>query len=367
MDSSLQSRFRGALVGAALGQLVGDSTQSHLTSQWMAQGLPHKSFPVASTSSTVNNSEWPRVAVDLILVLIAGVWGQANAERLPTMPRSPVHESSSRHPDAEFPISLEDVPSPIRADGLAIATLPLALFFQDDDDVFQARFEQVMTAWQVPSWGQAATRLWLDTTIVALREQPPADRLIHQLQERHFHTKNSSTLNEGLLVIKDLMKPQIGAPQALTILREWAESHCTSFSSPHAESLSPAVYIMPIIGSLYGFFTAADEPQLALYRLSHALRHINELSHLPMMTMLMGALMGAYHGDVNLPLEWQWAIAQWGVKPSSTKTEWGGKKLLDVFDLADQLFAAWIGVEQPGTVQPLSCPVAIAYPRIISS
>jgi hypothetical protein len=338
----------------------------------MAQGLPRRLSPLAAASSTVNDSgvndsEWSRVAVDLTQVLIAGAWGQANAERLPDMSRSPIHESSSKQPDAEFPILLERVPSPIRADGLAIATLPLALFFQDDDDVFQSRFDQVMAAWHVSSWVQAVTRLWLDTVIVALREQHPSDRLIHRLQDRHSNTKNSSTLNEGLLVIKDLMKQQIGATRALTILREWAESHCMAFGSSNAQSLPSAVYVMPIIGSLYGFFTTADEPQLGLYQMSHALRQVNEQSHMPMMSMLMGALMGAYHGDVNLPLEWQWAIAHWGVKPSSTKTEWCGKKLLDILELADQLFAAWIGVDQPDTIQALNLPIAVTHPRIISS
>ncbi|MGJ3254120.1 MAG: hypothetical protein ACFE0J_23750 [Elainellaceae cyanobacterium] len=371
MDSSLQSRFRGALMGAAIGQLVGDSAQSHLSSRWMAQGLPRRLSPFDSIPSTVNDSdindsEWSRVAVDLIHVLIGGTWGQANVDRMPDTARSPAPDSSSSQSDAEFPISLEQVPSPIRADGLAIATLPLALFFQDDDTVFQARFEQVMAAWQVSSWVQAATRLWLDTLILALREQSPADHLIYLLQDRHSNTKNSLTLNEGLLVIKDLMKQHIGATRALTILREWAESRCLSSNSPTSEAVPPAIYIMPIMGSLYEFFTAADEPQLALYRLSHALRQANEQSHRPMMAMLMGSLMGAYHGDVKLPLEWQWAIAQWGVEPSSTKIKWGGKKWLDIIELADQLFAAWIGVEQPKIIQTLNLPIAIAHPRIIS-
>lgn len=366
MDSSLQSRFRGAFAGAAIGQLVGDSAQSHRSSHWMAQGLPRRLSPF-SPSSTVNDSEWSRVAVDLIHVLIGGAWGQANADRLPDMARSPVNDSPVSQPEVNFPISLEQVPSPIRADGLAIATLPLALFFQDDDDVFQARFEQVMAAWQVSSWVQAATRLWLDTLIVTLREQSPGDHLIYHLQGRQFNTKNSLTLNEGLLIIKDLMKQQLGATRALTILREWAESRCLASDSPTSEAVPPAVYVMPIMGALYGFFTAADEPQLALYRLSHALRQANEQSYMPMMTMLMGALMGAYHGDVKLPLEWQWAIAQWRVKPSSTKFKWGGKKWLDIIELADQLFAAWIGVERPEIIQMPNLPIAIAHPRIIST
>lgn len=305
MQSSLTSRFRGTLLGAVLGEVLGENVQQRgptlRSPDWFTVdrwGFGSKGTP---------DQSWMQLTLKVAQALTLNHRWQSDA--LP-----------QRVPD-----------SPQQA-GLAIATLPLALYYHDDITQLRSHLSALFPS----EHGISETRLGIEaitsTLSLALHEKLVPSLLIDQL------------LSELDLPI-DLLFTQ----QMIQVRNLLLSNACSANAIRQLRTLSPGKTLATAI-ALYCFLSTPEDPRLSILKAAR-------LGYLPSLTCaLVGALSGCYNGLEDLPLHWRRSLAT-TTSASGTATERNPEII------ADQLLVSWLGIVQPAESQ-LSA-LAIAAPRVI--
>ncbi|MBD2073280.1 ADP-ribosylglycohydrolase family protein [Phormidium sp. FACHB-592] len=339
MRYSLLSRFQGTFWAAALGHELGAYSRSR---QAIAKNRTEGSEVVRLAANPTNwhpglgrenaSSSQPslggRMAISCARSLVnPGGW----------------HEHALAAISKEFAISAPEtsvatgirsgvLPETIAAE-LAIATLPVALFFHDDQNRQQQRLLQTVKLW------------------------------------RCLPDVEAGLLAVGYAIaqaLQDCLEPQTLLPQIITYLKQSTVSQSTSLP----ELIGTLEQTQTLVKQGAGLYTAINQIQvrqqtgneaiaLAFYcflstpcdlRLA-LLRAARCGEAAPVIAALTGALGGAYQGSSGLPLAWLATDSQlWGITNTA------------LHELAAHLFAAWSGVYAPAGRMAVA---AIAAPGVI--
>jgi hypothetical protein len=244
----------------------------------------------------------------------------------------------------------------VDAGQLAIATIPLAMVLYEDTDTLRQAFRHLATVWSIPSHLTTAVLTMLNAVAFLLHQPQTPNGLMQHLIETSQSESDAADWTAQLLDVQALTSSTTPAPIAINqITRGLLPSQRTQYPETRSSLVS-----------LYGFLTAFDEPGLAVHRLLWLLKQqVSELT-IPSTCALLGGLLGAYHGAIALPLDWQFTFFNQEDSPPSTLIERDGKTDLMIDWLADQLTAAWRGETNPAANYRVSDRLAITAPRVIS-
>lgn len=340
MRYSLLSRFQGMLLGAAIGEELGCYRAAHdspnaVRPQSLTPALPYlskwnpgtqleQSFqPISKTIYGHTALGWTKTLLD------QGGWKGFESGLTTDFQL----DSNSLHQpgDISFRNGAE----------LAIAALPLMLFFHDNEIRLTQVLEDVVTRLKMPRSTLAELTVIHRTIAQILTEQFTPDRLvpdlIEQLQNSDRLSQNDST---GL----------VASLQMVQTLSQQGASLDTAVRQLVVSKEEPSsVEIISLV--LYCFLSTPDNVRLTLLRAAH-------LSVMPQVLCgLAGALSGAYNSVTGLPLHWHWEaeanspMRAWGVTSATLK------------HLATQLLAVWSGVYDLNSLPDLS--LAVAPPGVI--
>ncbi|UBF26651.1 ADP-ribosylglycohydrolase family protein [Kovacikia minuta CCNUW1] len=307
MRYSLLSRFQGALLGAALGDRLG--------------------FEFQKQPSHLN---YGKTAIDYAEALIH--WGGQNGLGL----GQTNHQFSAPEKQSQSPLNQAQL---MMAAEWAIATLPIALFFHDDEIKLQQTLQTLVNG-QGYGGLQGGVLTSGFAIAQALQERlKPLDlipRTIAYLQRESTPTDSDSDLITKLQQGQSLLQEGRDLHTALRVLLPTNQSR----TGNRAISLA-----------LFCFLSTPEDMRLTL------LRAVRCGSESRMVCALTGALAGAYNSAGGIPVEWSLSLS----KPSQI-LDWqiSGP---EICYLSERLLAAWSGVYDP-TISSLSHS-AIAAPGII--
>ncbi len=305
MQSSLTSRFRGTLLGAALGEVLGENVQQRGPKLRSPDWFTVDRWGFASKGTP--DQSWMQLTLKVAQALTLNHRWQSDA--LP-----------QRVPD-----------SPQQA-GLAIATLPLALYYHDDITQLRSHLSALFPS----EHGISETRLGIEaitsTLSLALHEKLVPSLLIDQLLSE-LDLPIDLLFTQQMIQVRDLLLSTACSANAIRQLR----------ALPPGKTLATAI-------ALYCFLSTPEDPRLSILKAAR-------LGYLPSLTCaLVGALSGCYNGLEDLPLHWRRSLAT-TTGASGTATERNSQVI------ADQLLVSWSGIVQPAESQVSA--LAIAAPRVI--
>ncbi|AFZ31437.1 ADP-ribosylation/Crystallin J1 [Gloeocapsa sp. PCC 7428] len=284
MRYSLGSRFRGTLLGAAIGGMLTQATSS-------------KDAQIKAADFT-----WERLATEVAQSLIR----QGNLSY-------PANQSKTSH-------SVKVI----------IATLPIALFYHENETRLQAHLQQFV-AWQNDPEIIAGVLAVGYAIASSLREMPPANLMGRVIQ---FIAAPQLQLTQQLVQVQSLLKHQASLAKAIAVL---GEAQPTS----------------AIALALYCYLSTPEDFSLSLRRAAH----LSQRS--PAISSIVGALSGVYNGTTSIPLPWRLALA----RDRQFLALWGMQSEAELLRLCDTLVAAWSGAYN--TTIDDSLPTAIAAPQVI--
>jgi ADP-ribosylglycohydrolase len=353
MHYSLLSRFQGALVGAALGEIIGfryqTRLQTHFTQSFKTvEDWEHGSQSTSVIPQAISQASLGKIIVDSSLQLIDQNQWNLNQWSLDEQPNKlelfwtalDIQNASSA------PVNLAYI-----ATGMAIATLPLSLYFHEDRHRLQSHLQSILTQADLASVeAELAQAVMISAYIIslALQERLEPHRLISDVFAELALDPTQSAVSQSLQQAQDLIKQ--GQP-------------LTSIASriPHGFSSTPDKMVIgsDMLLALCGFLQTPEEFRLSLLRIA-------PLSPKPRWTcMLAGAFSGAYNGVAGLPLAWR----RWLHPPRAgavlLKELWSLPSEHELLRLATDFLTVWAGSYSFQNVSATASSLSIAAPGII--
>lgn len=313
MKYSLLSRFRGALLGSLVGEMLGNKSCQDLV--WGHRAV----MPLKSDDAQLSPllSEWSQIAICGTQSLIDN--GRLTLEDwgLP----------SKKTPSSLF------LPSVDVSGGVAVAMLPIALFFHEDEIKLRQNLLQVATAWQQkPEVFEGALAVAYAIAL-ALTEKLNVTTLIPQILT-DLGTQETPFVQQ-LKQIQRLLEQGASLDTTLTQLRRETQIR-NEPQQYHHTSVALAFYC---------FLSTPEDFRLCVNRASHT-RYHSETT-----VALTGALAGVYNSIIGIPIRWRLAANRINVG-------------LHRLQLADRLLEVWSGVYDTSTSVE-SQRLTVAAPRVI--
>ena len=313
MQYSLLSRFRGALLGSLIGEILGSS--SLLPSRLLrksSQAQDNKSLVAAPTIAQLN---WSQIAT-------CGIESLIERGRL-DMEDWQLHSSKI--------LSLDLLKNMANSSEAALATLPIALFFHDEPNKLQQQLQQATAFWQNQTDENEGVLVVGYAIALALTEKLKSN-LIPQILSLLGNAK--TPLGQQLQQVQTLINSGATLDRAVSQLRQE-----TKLLGAKADSITA------ISLAFYCFLSTPEDLRLCLCRASR-------ISHQPQLTAaLTGAIAGAYNSNIGIPVGWRLAANQINI-------------ITQRLQLAERLFAVWSGAYDVSVVEPFPW-AAIAAPRVI--
>ncbi len=359
MRYSLLSQFQGVLVGAAIGELLGIS--------WAAQVTQADQLDLTAPQLPLNCPEqWQRLLSSTLtgekLSASEPRWGhlvvlgtQSLVQR-GELNLADWQQFRQRH--AQGTADLET----LEASKMAIASLPIALFFHEDETKLYQNLERV------GQWAASEPSSILASFIISLA--------IAQALQNQFHPQRS--IPQMIAAITRL-ETRLGRPiaeadhmailmqqlaQVQTLLEQQAslERARSQLCQPLQATPTPheLKQIQPIMAALYCCLATPSDWRLAV------LRSLQMKTAPALVATLTGAVSGAANSLAGIPVEWRLILDQTnGI--STLKSLWQVVEFeAEVIELASGLLATWSGTydTQKFPVKRYHVP-AIAAPRVI--
>lgn len=314
MQYSLLSRFRGVLLGSFIGErLCSNGIQGR-----GAEGLWLTSPPTQDTQSNQILSDWSQIATYGIQSLIR--CGYLNLD------------DWMQHINVMQP-SLLVLNMTASSSEVAVATLPMALFFHDNEVKLQQQMLKATSVWQNDSQASQGALAVAYAIALALTEQLNAHTVIPKTLA--YLGTTPTPLTQQLEQVQTLLEQGAGLDTTLTQLRR---GQTRGGKLPHSPYTSIAL-------AFYCFLSTPDDFRLCV---SRAVRS----GYQPQITVtLTGALAGAYTSITGIPVRWYLAANRISV---------GGQRL----QLADRLLAVWSGAYDISAIKPCQ-QAAVAAPSVI--
>lgn len=297
MRYSLLNRFRGAFIGLALGEILSSVGNKNLQNR----GLPKDSA----------FSQWGKIA-------------RSGAESAIACGRVDLQDWLGRSDLLqEFLLSSNKIE--VSSGEVAVATLPVLLFFHDNEIILRDRLTQVLTSWQLSS-ETIEDVLALGYAIAhALTEQLNPKTLLPQVLG--YFANASTPLLEQLGQVQILLEQNASLETVLAQL---------SRNSPQTT--------LPIALAFYCFLSTPEDFRLSVIRAAKT----SDRSQVT--TALTGMLSGAYNSYSSIPLSWR-------ISFNHTDQQ-------QMLQLADSLLAVWSGVYHVTTVNQCHLS-AVAAPHVM--
>jgi hypothetical protein len=319
MRYTLLNRFQGSLLGAAIGEILGancrDRNLAKQPSPWLT--VQDWGFQPLAASSV----GWGSLAVKQLRHLLQPDLPLPNAVSLPEL-------------------------EPSRS-GLAIATLPIALFYHENPNQMQAQIRQAIAPWQASAESAIGVLLVAYTLSLILREQFSPATLITDFIH-YFDLPPTDPLIASLNSLRSDL-PLV----------------------PTAHS--------PVVLALAAFLKTPDSYRLSLLQAAQFQVQPS------VVCAIVGILAGAYNGKAGLPLDWYSALQR--RRSPALPSESASTKLLQgaeitppllllwevdsetqLLELTHQLFVSWSGMYDLTQYAPFSTGSSVlAAPRVIRS
>lgn len=333
MQYSLVSRFRGALLGAALGDLwaAASLSSSQSSSQKSASPLQlievPSGSPIAALPATAIH--WGAIATTIARTLIQPGFQPSQWSDGRVLPPSEAR-SGGENSAADL---LE------AAAGWAIAALPLMLCYHDNFSDLRSHLSAI------PASARADALVLGYTLSQILQDQLNPDTLIAQILADLDLEKTNWALADQLTEVQYLIRAGASLAIAQRVL-----------GASTALSATP----MPMAMALYCFLGTPEDFRLSL------LRSTRQFPLSTLTATLAGALSGCRNTTAGLPLQWRSPFQQRCSDACLLRSRWGVETEIDLLHLADLLLAHWAGFYHP--IQPLPLARyrgAIAAPNVI--
>ena len=218
--------------------------------------------------------------------------------------------------------------------GAIMATLPVALFYHDNEIKLRQNLLSVVDIWQHDPASRDGALAVGYAVLQSLKEINPA-ALIPQTID---FLGSPSKLGQHLAQVQTLLEQGAGLERAVT--------HLARDSQPST----------PIALAFYCFLSTLEDFRLSILRATRT-------GYKLQVTAITGALSGAYNSTAGIPVTLRMALSQPDNKPMAA---WGMKTEAEMLELSDYLLAVWSGVYDKTTytdgVMPYS---AIAAPGVI--
>ncbi|MBI4780356.1 MAG: ADP-ribosylglycohydrolase family protein [Oscillatoriophycideae cyanobacterium NC_groundwater_1537_Pr4_S-0.65um_50_18] len=336
MRYTLLSRFQGSFLGAALGEVFAADRD-------------------ASDLQSSARPSWGKVAIAQMDALTNG------------------HASPS-------PELTQQLPQPISAAGVAIALLPLALFYHEDAEQFSQQAQQRLVQWQLPIETGMGGLVLGQSIGVILREQCQPLELIPRLLASLDQHPQPSVLARQLTQVQEWLTEDAIASR-FSVHKLFADA----IANPRELALMETA---PIALALYAFLSTPEAFSLSLLRVAQLFHgfdtHGLNSHHLgiwPLAACLTGALSGAYNGRAGLPQDWRNRLRSEPEPPDSKNPAsehlvlenrsyltllWEVESETELLEYVHRFIAAWSGMHNP--IQhslPPKTLVTLAAPQII--
>jgi hypothetical protein len=313
MRYSLLSRFQGALLGSVVGEnLVRVGCQNHpsggvsLTSPKLEEAQTHQQLSV-----------WSQLAT-------------CGAESLIRCGRLKLEDWWLLWEKTPSSLCLNSVPSMSES---AVATLPIALFFHEDEVKLRQQLLTSQDLWQHQSEALEGVLAIAYAISLALTEQLDCATLIPRIQ-LYLGTSQSPLIRQ-LEQVQMLLEKRAGLETTLTQLRREAQIRGETLGRAHTS----------IALALYCFLSTPEDFRLAVSRAALT-------CYQPQTTAtLTGALAGAYNSIIGIPVSW---------RLTANRISSGNQRL----QLADRLLEVWAGFYDV-SASAQGKPLAVAAPRVI--
>lgn len=337
MQYSLLSRFRGTLLGAALGDLYPTASQSD----------PQQSGSILPPAETLKESggipstapclHWGAIATKLAQNLIQdGSHPYSWSDCL-----GPLSSSVAGLGGGSRTTNEVEADALVGSVGWAIAALPLMLCYHDHFPALRSHLAML------PGVAQANALVLGYTLARILQEQLNPTTLIAQILADLDLERTNWALADQLSEVQRLIR----ADASLAIAYRVLNSSTGSFAST-----------MPVALALYCFLYTPEDFRLSLLRSS---RHSAQLR---LTNALVGAMSGCKNTTAGLPLRWRYPLQQRGESSFLLRARWGVDTETELLHLADFLLAHWAGFYHPSQALPLTrYRGAIAAPNVIRS
>ncbi len=322
------------MLGAAIGEIWGAYGES-----WQL-GVKQPSFLPSS---------WGRLVVRGTEGLIRqgkldlADWGEPPEEKRPSTENGKFYEEASfsgyASPNTDETYTKYDHKS---ADGSGIvATVPVALFFHEDEAKLRQNLQQVADVWQDDSVLKDGTLAIGYAIALALKER-----------------LDPATLIPETLIYLDVETPLVQQlRQVQTLLEEGAGLETTLWTlMPRQSAPRPNAAIAL---AFYCFLSTLEDLRLSVVRAARCPQ--------PQITIaLTGALSGAYNSIAGIPVGWRLALGKQKDDNSPLATLWGLHSETELLRLAARLLAAWSGVcDAEKFLIDTSLVSAVAAPKVI--
>ncbi|MBD2058572.1 ADP-ribosylglycohydrolase family protein [Oculatella sp. FACHB-28] len=369
MRYSLSSRFQAVLLGAALGEILGTQCQVMQSqqpqvkqpSQWTS--LSRWGFSDSTLANRIAIAPaWGRVAVQLIKGLIRGGGGETSWINEVLDVLEIPFEQSNREPNSERNSSEQDEGSPLpdfpQIDaGLAIAALPIALFFHADPHQLEQELQQADKVWRHrPELSDGVLAISYALSL-ALREQLDPTQLIAEIvEELELNRDRPTTTDPSAPSNSANFVEQLRFTQSLN---QTSLDRATAQIRDQLSKSQTGLDALTIAIAFHCFLNTPEDFCLSVIRAAQLHRN-------PQTTCLTAALSGAYNGISSIPLSWRSALSRGSSEHSPLNHLWGVATEAELQQLSDQLLAAWSGAYD--LVHLLNYPgqtFAIAAPKVI--
>jgi hypothetical protein len=347
MHQSLLNQFRGAYLGAMLGDGLAQNGANCIKQSCPTPPLPFGAIALRCTQT-----------------LILSALGKTVPAPVLAEPRSPLE----------------------RLESLLALAFPCALFYHDDLIQFQIEIAQQQHQW-CPEFTQqcsAAEQQHLDNSVLIFAV------ILSRILHHQFDPLNPEQAIAPLMTDLELSQRSPSWHTALTALADIVRSH-----QPLAIALEHLAQQVPqtkptdlldlaLLWSLYLVFSSAADFPLSLrrvYFLKSPSFGADALSPVPMYRLVMlltGIMGGAYNGLEGIPLSWRQALLPDAhlLEPSDAdppvssallssnvlERQWQVMSEVEPLQLADQLFAVWSGADLLSDLFNATPSVAIASP-----
>jgi ADP-ribosylglycohydrolase len=375
MRYSLSSRFQGVLLGAALGEILGTQCQVVQTYQPQAKqplswaDISHWGFSNSASATSANStaaitSGWGHVAVQVAKGLIQGGGGETSWINEVLDVLNIPFEQSNQPLNAEQNLFERNIVKTTQLPqidaGLAIAALPIALFFHADPHQLEQELQQADKVWQHQSelgaeLGDGILALSYALSL-ALREQLDPTQLIAEvIEELELNRDRAATADPSAPSTPSKFVEQLQFAQTMNQTSlDRATAGIRSLPSKPQPSDTLAIAI-----AFHCFLNTPEDFSLSVIRAA-------QLHGNPQTTCLTAALSGAYNGISSIPLNWRSALERGNSEHSPLNRLWGVATATELQQLSDQLLAAWSGAYD--LIHLLNYPAhtfAIAAPKVI--
>ncbi len=317
MRYSLCSRFRGTLLGAAVGNML--STTS-LTEKWR-RGENEKNLSFSGE----------RIAVLSTQSLIRS--GRFNLEDWRNMVSAPLFSVPLLERSCDQNIMTS------RCTQAIIGTLPISLFYHENEIKLRQNLQlAVIEGWQNDPIIRDSALAVGYAIAQSLSEKLNPVSLIPQTIA---FLQSQTQVAQQLAKVQTLLEHGAGIETAVTHL--YGYTHLST----------------PIALAFYCFLTTLEDLRLSVVRATQK-GYQSQLT-----SVITGALSGAYNSTHGIPVTLRMALSRFDAKPL---VAWGITTEAEMLQLSDSLLAVWSGVYDQATNSAASMsPTAIAAPGVIRS